>query len=222
MPFTIDQFFEVFGRYNEAVWPMQIIINLLAIMIIVLLFRPRPCSSRIIAATLSFFWAWMAIAYHFVFFTAINPAAWLFGSVFLAGAIYFAWLGLITDKLQFSLSGGIRGWTGGLLILFSLIVYPLLGLIFGHRYPTMPTFGVPCPTTILTIGVLLFAIAPFPRTIFIVPILWSAVGSFAAVNLNVPQDYGLSLAGLIGLVAALYLPTPAATAAVDSNASRTD
>lgn len=191
-------------------------------MIVVLLFRPRPYGSRIIAASLSFFWAWMAITYHFIFFTEINPAAWLFGSVFLAGAVYFAWLGVLKDKLQFSPRGGIRGWLGGLLILFSLVIYPLVGLLFGHRYPTMPTFGLPCPTTILTIGVLLFAVAPFPRAVFVVPVLWSFVGSVAAVILRVPQDYGLLLAGLIGLVAGFCPPTAAATTAADAKTSRAD
>ncbi|MBE0558363.1 MAG: hypothetical protein IH628_14125 [Proteobacteria bacterium] len=90
MPFTIDQFFGVFARYNEAVWPTQAVLNLLAIAVVVVLFRPRHSGSRVIAAILSLFWAWMAIAYHFFFFTSINPAAWLFGSVFLAGALYFA------------------------------------------------------------------------------------------------------------------------------------
>jgi hypothetical protein len=95
IPFTVDQFFEVFARYNEGVWPMQIILNLLAIAIIVILFRTRNDGNRIITAILSFFWAWMAITYHFISFTDINPAAWLFGSVFLAGALCFAWIGVL-------------------------------------------------------------------------------------------------------------------------------
>lgn len=222
MPFTTDQFFEVFGRYNEALWPMQIPLHLLAMGSLLLLFRPRPYSSRIITATLSFFWAWMAVAYHFIFFTAINPAAWLFGSVFLAGAIAFAWSGVLKGKLQFSRRGGFRGWLGGLLILFSLVIYPAVGLLFGHRYPAMPTFGLPCPTTIWTIGILLFAAAPVPRAVFVVPVLWSFVGSFAAVNLRVPQDYGLLLAGLIGLAAGFCPPTAAATTAADAKPSRAD
>jgi hypothetical protein len=70
----------------------------------------------------------------------------------------------------------------------------------------MPTFGLPCPTTIFTIGIFLFAVTPFPRAIFVAPVLWSAVGSLAAISLRVPQDYGLLLAGLTGLLAAMYPP----------------
>jgi hypothetical protein len=202
-PFTVDEFFDVFARYNESVWPMQIIMTVLAIAVIVLLFRARRKSSRVISAVLAFFWAWMAIAYHFAFFTAINPAAWAFGVLFLVCAIWFAWFGVLRRRLQFSVHVGIRAWLGGLLIFFSLIVYPLLGLLFGHRYPRMPSFGLPCPTTIFTLGMLLFVVAPIPRSAFVIPVLWSMIGSFAAFRLGVPQDYGLSIAGLLGLIAAI-------------------
>ncbi len=203
IPFTVEQFFEVFSRYNESVWPVQILLTLLACAIIVLLFGDRLCS-RLIAAVLSFFWAWMAIAYHFVFFTDINPAAWFFGACFLSGAFWFAWIGVIRDKLRFSLHGGIRTWLGGLLIVFSLAMYPLIGYLSGHRYPAVPTFGLPCPTTIFTLGILMFAVIPIPRSAFVVPVLWSAIGSFGAFQLGVTQDYGLLIAGLIGLIVALF------------------
>jgi hypothetical protein len=183
---------------------MQAIITLLALAAIILLFRSRQYSSRVIASVLSFFWLWMAVAYHFAFFTSINPAAWFFGAFFLAGAFWFAWIGVIRNKLQFSFHGDMRAWLGVLLIAYALIVYPLVGIFFGHRYPAMPTFGLPCPTTIFTLGVLLFAKIPFPRSVFIVPVLWSAIGSVAAFQLRVPQDYGLLVAGVIGLTIALY------------------
>lgn len=31
LAFTPEQFFDVFRQYNEAVWPVQIILNLLAL-----------------------------------------------------------------------------------------------------------------------------------------------------------------------------------------------
>lgn len=203
IPFTVERFFEVLARYNESLWPMPVVLIMLAIAIVVLLVRARPGGSRLIAGALTFFWAWMAVAYHFAFFTAINPAAWFFGVLFLAGALGFAWMGVFKERLRFSLHKGFRAWLGGLLIVFSLISYPIIGFLFGHRYPAMPTFGLPCPTTIFTIGLLLFAVAPFPRSVFAVPMLWSAIGSFAAFQLKVPQDYGLLIAGLIGLTVAV-------------------
>ena len=207
LPFSVEQFFSVFAQYNESVWPMQVILNLLAIAAIALLCRARPFENRVLSAVLSFLWGWMAIAYHLAFFTAINSAAWLFGTVFLAGALWFVWIGVIKSKLHFCLAGGARGWAGGLLIGFALTVYPLIGYALDHRYPAVPTFGVPCPTTIFTIGMLLFLAAPLPRSVFIVPLVWAVVGSVAAFQLGVLQDLGLLVAGLAGLTAVILVPT---------------
>jgi hypothetical protein len=44
-----------------------------------------------------------------------------------------------------------------------MVVYPLLGIRFGHSYPRAPLFGVaPCPTTIFTFGLLLWATRSVP------------------------------------------------------------
>ena len=86
-------------------------------------------------------------------------------------------------------------------VLFALLVYPLLGWAMGHRYPEVPTFGLPCPTTIFTIGTLLFARGAVPRSLLVVPVLWSAVGSSAAFTLGVYQDLGLLVAGVVAVMA---------------------
>jgi hypothetical protein len=62
IPFSKEQFFDVFARYNVGVWPMQVILVLLAVSAIVLLFRQFPVRDRLISAVLSFFWIWMAVA----------------------------------------------------------------------------------------------------------------------------------------------------------------
>jgi hypothetical protein len=72
----------------------------------------------------------------------------------------------------------------------------------------MPTFGLPCPTTIFTLGILLFATAPLPRSVFAVPLLWAAVGSTAAFRFGIPQDLGLLVAGLISLAAMIVASAP--------------
>jgi hypothetical protein len=201
MPFTTDQFFDVFARYNMTLWPAQIALNALAVLALVLVYRARPSEGRWVAAILAALWAWMAMAYHFAFFSAINPAAWAFGAVSLLGAFWLAWVGVVQGRLQFEPTNSLRGWAGAVLVVFALIVYPVLGRMLGHQYPQVPTFGLPCPTTIFTVGVLLFGKAPFPRSVFVVPILWSIVGSTAAFALGVYQDLGLLVAGLVALMA---------------------
>ena len=77
------------------------------------------------------------------------------------------------------------------------LAYPFLTVAFGHRYPAALTFGVPCPTVILTVGLLLTVRGGVPLILAIVPISWGFIGGSAAVLLNVPTDYVLLGAGAL-------------------------
>lgn len=218
IPFTADQFFHVFARYNEAVWPAQIFLNLLALAAIVIIFQTRPWTDRAISIILSLLWTWMAVAYHFAFFASINPAAWGFGILFILGAIAFAYWGAFKGMLRFRFQRSPSVYAGAVLMVYALLLYPLIGFATGHRFPAAPTFGLPCPTTIFTIGVLLSMITPAPRSVFAVPLLWSAIGSIAAFKLDVLQDLGLLVAGIVGL-ASLFFFNKAVKARLDEDAA---
>jgi hypothetical protein len=86
------------------------------------------------------------------------------------------------------------------LVLFALGAYPAWSVWAGHGYPAMPTFGLPCPTTLFTIGILAFLVVPHPRSPFVVPVLWGLVGAQAAFLLGVTQDLGLIVAAVAGIV----------------------
>jgi hypothetical protein len=199
LPFTAEQFFDVFRQYNEAVWPAQVALNLLALAAIGLWIWHPPHSNRLISGVLGLLWAWTGIVYQLLYFSAINKAAFAFGVVFIAGSGAFLWAGVIKGKLEFTSTNAIHRILGSVLVSFSLVVYPALSAFLGHGYPTMPTFGLPCPTTIFTIGMLCFVAAPFPRYMLATPILWAAVGSQAAFLLGVYQDIGLLVAGIIAV-----------------------
>ena len=106
---------------------------------------------------------------------------------------------MLHRKLSFDATAGARAAVGVALIVFALIAYPAWSYMAGHRYPAMPTFGLPCPTTIFTIGVLAFLVKPYPRSALVVPVLWCLVGVQAAFLLGVPQDFGLGVAGVVGI-----------------------
>jgi hypothetical protein len=82
-----------------------------------------------------------------------------------------------------------------------MAVYSIIGMTFGHNYPSAPIFRVaPCPATIFTCGILLWATSKVPFYLLIVPLLWSIVGMSAAISLKAPQHYGLVYAGVLGTV----------------------
>ncbi|WP_260293574.1 DUF6064 family protein [Sedimenticola hydrogenitrophicus] len=202
MPFSREAFIDLFVQYNEAFWPVQWLLVGLASLAVALAVNPRrrsaPAAGVGVSLILAFLWAWLALAYHLLYFTRINPLAWPFSAVSLIGALAFLWQGVVRRRLRFHWTGDGHAWTGGALIGFALVLYPLWSWGAGHRYPNLVTFGLPCPTTIFTIGLLGLLETPHPRGVLIVPILWSLVGVQAALLLGVPQDLGLLAAALFG------------------------
>lgn len=199
MPFTVEQFFEVFRRYNEAVWPAQVAAVVDAFIAVGAALRGGRRANKLIAIVLAALWFWMGAVYHLQFFRQVNPAAVIFGVTFLIQAALFIWLGVAHDRLTFDPRLDVAGVLGSALILYSLGVYPMLGSAFGHSYPASPTFGLPCPTTIFTLGILLWARPRVPIALLVVPIGWAVIGTTAAVQLGVGEDFGLAVSALLSL-----------------------
>lgn len=197
LPFTVEQFYGVFRDYNTAVWPVQWVLVALAWAAVAAVLWPRPWSGAAVCAILGAFWAWIALAYHLAFFARISAAAYGFAALFAIGAIVFIWQGVVRRRLAFRWVPGLKATVGSLLIAFALVVYPVWSSFSGHPYPATPTFGLPCPTTIFTIGLLCFAVPATPRSPLIAPLLWCLVGAQAAFLLGVRPDLGLLAAGVV-------------------------
>ncbi|MGB7203381.1 MAG: DUF6064 family protein [Pyrinomonadaceae bacterium] len=215
LPFTAEQFFGVFDAYNTTVWPAQVLLLALAVAAIVLVGVPRRWSGAAISAILACLWVWLGLVYHLGFFAPINPLAYAFAAVSVAGAVVFAWQGVIRRRLEFNWTVNARSIVGLVLVLFALVVYPAWSTLSGHGYPALPTFGLPCPTTLFTLGLFAFVTAPYPRSPLVVPVLWCFVGAQAAFLLGVQADLGLVVAGIFGIVllAKPGVPTQSARAA---------
>jgi len=204
-PFTPEEFLEAFAGYNRSLWPFALGLWLYALSGAFVLTRSRHGWSRFIALQLAVQWAWASLAYHALFFATINPAAWLFAALFLVQSLLFTWFGVVRQQLRFSPTGSRRPVVAWALIVYSLI-YPLIAILEGHAFPQTPTFGVPCPTTLLTIGFLFALDPPWRRAIASIPLLWSIVGGSASILLGVRADLMVWVAGL-ALMGYLLKPT---------------
>jgi hypothetical protein len=200
LPFTAAQFFEVFERYNQVIWPAQIVAYLAGLGSLALVAARNGYAGRVGAATLAAMWLANGVGYHLGYFSEINRAALAFGGLFILQAVLIAWLGIVERRLEFALHADATSWVAGALIAYASVVYPLLGYALGHAYPAAPVFGVaPCPTTIFTLGMLLLARPSAPGWLFTIPVAWSAVGGSAAFLLGVKEDLGLIVAGVAAI-----------------------
>jgi len=194
LPFTREQFFDLFAAYNALLWPALVALWLASVVAGALLLWARRPPDRWIGALLAAHWAWSALAYHAAFFTRINPAAWLFAALFLLQAALFFWAGVVQGRLSFARWRNAWAPVGWGLVAYSL-VYPGINAVQHLTWSRIPAFGVPCPTTIFTAGLLMLAKGASWR-LSIVPVIWSVIGGSAAFLLGVRADYVLPIAGL--------------------------
>ena len=203
MPFSRDAFFAVFAAYNEAFWPMALALWLLTFAAVAGWVLRTPGGESLLRFALGVNWLWSGVAYHAAFFTRINPAAWLFAGLFVVQAVLLlsagwstrATVALSVPRLRHALAVGLLAYG---------LAYPAIVQAEGFAYPFAPTFGVPCPTTILTLGFL--AATTMRAAESIVPLVWSLIGGSASFLLGVHTDFVLLAAGVALAVDMLRRP----------------
>lgn len=194
LPFSHDAFLDAFAAFNTTLWPAVVLLWVVTIGFAVRWFRTGCLEGRALFALLAVHWAWSAVAFHWFYFRSINPAAVLFAGLFAFQAGLFVWLA-VTSRGRATASRSVRGLVGGALVLYGL-VYPLVGLGFGLTFPRLPLFGVPCPTTLVTAGLLVTSVG-VPRWVDILPMLWAVIGSSAAFALGIRADLALIVAAIV-------------------------
>ncbi len=112
MPFTVEQFFQVFTDYNLSIWPAQIVLWAAGAVVAILLFFHTRAMSKLAMTILAALWIWCAVVYHWMHFARVNPAAWVFGALFLVGAalLYRAGAAIEIDEerpLRIAVGGAI-------------------------------------------------------------------------------------------------------------------
>lgn len=201
---SLEQVLGVFGTYNVAIWPMQVLAYLLGFLAALLAIRPIRHSSRIVAGILSFYWLWTGVVFYVFFWAPSYPPAYVLVPIVVLQGTVFLVLGVLRPRLSFGFAPGIYGLVGALLVAYAMVGYPVVGYFLGHVYPRMPPFGlVLCPTTIFTFGLLLWTDRPVPKYVLIVPFL-ASIGAFQAVSIGVLEDIGLVITGLVGTGLILY------------------
>jgi Family of unknown function (DUF6064) len=145
---------------------------------------------------------------------AVILAATAFGVLFALEGVLLLAIATWRGRLRFAWTRTLPGIVGAALIAYALVVYPTMAYALGHRFPAAPTFGLPCPTAILTLGLLAWAVPPRSWGVLVISLLWSAVGASAAAQLGVWEDLGLVAAG--GLILAVLVSRPRAASGVST------
>jgi hypothetical protein len=194
-----DEFLGVFTAYNQALWPAGDALSLAAFGAVCLVLFPGPARDRAACAILAGLWFWTGLVYSFGYLSRLTPLGYLFGSLFLVQSVLLVHMGVLRHDVRFWMHSGSRHLAGILLIFYALVAYPALATLLGHGHPMAPSFGVPTPVTLFTLGMLLLTRAPWPRLLFAIPLFWTLIGTWLALELRLREDLALVIAAALVL-----------------------
>jgi len=196
-PFTHEQFFALFEKYNSEIFPFQLVILLLGMVMLWIQIKRYSHADRIIGGIIGLLWLWTGIVYHLLCFSAINPAARVFGLFFILQGVLIGYFSIIRPRLVFDNPRKSIRLTGYFFIVFGLFIYPVIGYLLEGSFKTVISLGLPCPTTILTFGFFMLASRKFPGYLLVIPTLWAILGLVPALQFGVYQDFVLIISAVV-------------------------
>jgi hypothetical protein len=203
---STEQFLQFFARYNQSIFPLQIVVYACAPVVLLLVFLKRGQAANIAAKTyLGFLWLWTGIVFFFLFYNEEGLFSYIVGSLFIIQGLLFA-ADIFLKKTDFSAS--LNSWQkypALFFICYALFFYYAIGYAAGHVYPMSPAFGItPCPLTLFTLAVLLLTVKKPAVRFFIVPLLWSLVTLGAVQKWHIWEDVGVVAAAVWTIVFLVY------------------
>ena len=144
MDFTVEQFLDMFHRYNEAIWPMQIVGYAIGLFIVaVLVARHRGSRSflasptvldRLVPALLASYWAWLGVVFMWGYQADLSASGRPFGVLLLVGAAAFGVAALVGADLGLGRAPSWRLAVGAGMVVYGMVDLPAA---WGARRPCL-------------------------------------------------------------------------------------
>lgn len=204
LPYSAEVLYALYGQYNQAIWPIQILFLVLAGTVLALILRPWRLSGRMVGVTLVLAWLWAAIAFHWQYFSLINFSAGIYAVLFGVQALLIAWNCVARGGPVFYRHHDLTGAVGVAVMVCAVMLYPTLDWLAGYSWPQWRLFGIaPGPTALFTLGVMLLAQCRARLMLAAIPVLWIAIETWSAWILGMPQDLALAVVAGIALLVLL-------------------
>jgi hypothetical protein len=216
-----SELLELFGRYNQDLWPVHLLAYTAGVAAVALVFaHRRTWAQRTVVTILAALWLWLGVVFQGMYATDVSVALGFgYAALFVLQAYLLVRWGLLRGELVFRPRNGAAGVLGWVAIGYAIAVYPLLSIVLGHGWPNAPLLGMaPCPTTILTFGLFLLARGPVPHRLLVIPLLWAVLAPPAAMAQGALEDAGLLLFGVLATAVILLRDRSLRRAGVRSEA----
>jgi hypothetical protein len=212
--FAPETYQRLFVRYNQAVWPAQIVgaLGALVVLWLVLWLVLRRVDSRIaigvVHALPAIGWLWIGTDFLYQRYGVINWAATWPAVGFMAQGVLLLAVAAIAPRPAGHAPPAARIIGLGLMAA-ALVVVPLSGPLAGRPWGAIEIVGVtPDPTAVFTLGLLAGTAGIWRLILLPVPVLWCLFSGATALAMDTGDAWLLPVLAAAGLVAAL-LPRPA-------------
>jgi hypothetical protein len=207
---------DYFESYNKRIYPLQVVMAVLAIGLVGLQFLlPGVTATILINTFLSITFGWIGVAFLFLMGDMgkrIPFASYATTLTYLPLVVIFI-ADIFSRQAAYKIpTPGWRLYVSLFMMFWGIILYPLSGYMIGHRYPRVPLFGaMPCPTNIFTIGVLTaFASNSLEITALFILSSMAVVRAVKATILGyegerIREDFALLGSGLYGFLIGLVV-----------------
>jgi hypothetical protein len=196
----IARMLEALHRYDQGLWPLPLLATMLGLVVLLLALHRLGPAGRFTCSLLSLSWVWIGVEYHGVALGGLQPLGELLGTIFVLQGLLIFWHGVLMGRLAFHPQGGAMGFCGGVLLLYALAAYPLLGGLLGLAPLAGQYLGLaPGPTAVFTLGLFLWAEEGPPLDLLAIPSLWAVLGARTAWSLGQWPDLMLPAAAALCL-----------------------
>jgi hypothetical protein len=190
-------FISTIANYNSNTYRWQIAFYLIGLIITILIYKkPSDRMKKIMKLYLAVCNLWISV----VFFICYGSSE--FHKEITAA--YFGLLSLIflidifTGKIVLQRNKNYDKPVFALYFLF--LLYPVIGLLLGRRFPEISMWLMPCPLTVYTITLLTSFLSIKNRWIYILLLLWALPGLPKSFLFNIQEDLILGIAGVVGII----------------------
>jgi hypothetical protein len=201
-----DEFWRVMEAYGAGISPVQIVSYVAAILCVGWVFlKPGKIQSLCAKLYLAIAFAWTGIAFYMILARGMAGGSfgnYVFGAAFIVVSVLFT-VDLFRQRMHFSLPAARWQKVTTLALTALVFCYPLFGVAFGHRFPSLIMPGTfPCPTVALGLLLLTTALPQVDKVIYIL-LLICAVPFTPFVQIaryGVYEDTILLITGIYSLV----------------------
>lgn len=201
--FAPSTYERLFVRHNADLWPLQVPLVILGLMLAAATWRAHARARPAVFAVLAAIWLWVGWSFLALRYAEINWAA-----------LYAAWAFAVQAALLLACAvtaGGRRGpeiragtrWIGFGLIGFGLVIHPLLAPLLGRAWSGIELLGLaPDPTAASTLGFVVALAPPGWRwTLVAVPALWCCATAMTLLAIGEPSWIAPLLAAVLAATA---------------------